>query len=418
MEIYYKIKKCLNICWFTVLGALLFMIATNTGCSVKEEQAEPETDEESSVENTIEGVDTGYTETSGQILVHEIAIDLTGDGVEDRLSVYLTDCDKEKIGNVEEVVTDGEGSIQVIVQESVTEEILYDRIFSAVHTGEGQLSLVTDGEAWYLLESACYEQMGYANYRAEVFGWRDTEKVIVDEIEVQFVISPDAASHQVLAGEQPVSGGDVISEFQSFMEGYSEDARLLVAVDMINAQNNQQSVWVSTKFKEYALEKFYQTIWERETPSYSVGYFDELMGDSGYYIYENEFIYVTGFYYSQEGKLLAETWGSGKDGDFIVDLNGDGISELVSNRMWYADGAMHTGVYCKKDSQILYGYADDLLDEEYDDFMGVSSEYSWYLPEENVVEIFYWIEAKEDYNNKKYKIDLEKIEFSEFDAEN
>ena len=110
------------------------------------------------------------------------------------------------------------------------------------------------------------------------------------------------------------------------------------------------------------------------------------MGCSGYYIYEYEFMYVTGFYYSEEGELLAETWGSGNDGDFIVDLNGDGASELVSNRMWYAD---------------------DLLDEKCDDFIGVNAEYSWYLPEENVVEIFYGIDEKEEYDSKKYKIDLD-----------
>lgn len=403
--------------WLPVACSLLLCLTAITGCTGKEEQVIPEDLQETSeVYDMSEIMDAGHDDVSREVMIREMAIDLTDDGVEDKLSVYLTDCDKEKIGNVEELVAGGDGSVQVVVQDGATEEILYDRTFADVHTGEGQLSLVTDGEQWYLLESSCYEQMGYANYRAEVFRWKDSEKIVADEIEIQFLISIGAASREVLAGGNIVSGKDVIPDFQNFIQGWSRDARLLVAVDMINEQNNLQSVWVSTEIKEHALEKFYDTIWERETPTYTVGTFDELMGCSGYYIYENEYMYITGFYYSEEGELLAETWGSGKDGDFIVDLNEDGISELVSNRMWYADGGRATGVYYKKDSQILYGYADDLLDEEYDN-IGVSSEYSWYLPEENVVEIFYWIDEKEDYDSKKYKIDLDKIEFGKFESE-
>ena len=401
--------------WLSAACMLLLCLTIITGCSAKEEQVMPQDSQEMSAKDDMsEGMDANYDDVPQERVIRKIAIDLTNDGVEDQLSVYLTDCDKEKIGNVEDLVAGGEGSVQVVVQDGVTEEILYDRTFSDVHTGEGQLSLVTEGDKWYLLESSCYEQMGYAGYKAEVFHWKDSEKIVADEIEVQFLISIGAASREVLAGGALVSGEDVIPDFKTFIQGWSRDAKLLVAVDVMNEQNNQKSVWVSTEIKDYALEKFYDTIWQRETPTYTVGFFDELMGCSGYYIYEYEFMYVTGFYYSEEGELLAETWGSGKDGDFIVDLNGDGASELVSNRMWYADGVRRTGVYYKKDSQILYGYADDLLDEKYDDFIGVSAEYSWYLPEENVVEIFYWIDEKAGYDSKKYKIDLDKIEFSDF----
>lgn len=373
----------------------------------------PEDSQDMSVEDDIsEGMSSDYDDGSQKVMIREIAIDLTDDGVEDKLSLYLTDCEKEKPLNVEELVSNGECSVQVVVQDGAGEEILFDRIISDVHTGAGQLSLVADGDKWYLMESSCYEQMGYADYRAEVFRWKDSEKIVADEIELQFLISIGAAYREVLAGGTLVSREDVISDFRNFIQGWSRDAILLVAVDVMNEQNNQQGIWVSTEIKEYAPEEFYNTIWERETPTYTAGTFDELMGCSGYYIYENEYIYTTGYYYSEEGELLAETWGAGKDGDFIVDLNGDGTSELVSNCMWYADGAMATGVYYKKDSQILYGYADDLLDEEFDNW-GVLSEYSRYLPEENVVEIFYWIDEKESYDSKKYKIDLDKIEFSE-----
>ena len=399
--------------WFPAACTIFLCLNMITGCSAKDVQVIPEDSQEMSVEDdNAEGTSSDYDDGSQKVVICEIAIDLTDDGVEDKLSLNLTDCEKEKPLNAEELVSDGECSVQVVVQDGAGEEILFDRIISDVHTGAGQLSLVTDGDKWYLMESSCYEQMGYADYRAEVFRWKNSEKIVADEIEIQFLISIGAAYREVLAGGTPVSREDVISDFQNFIQGWSRDAILLVAVDVMNEQNNQQGVWVSTEIKKYAPEEFYNTIWERETPTYTAGTFDELMGCSGYYIYENEYIYTTGYYYSEEGELLAETWGSGIDGDFIVDLNGDGTSELVSNCMWYADGAMATGVYYKKDSQILYGYADDLLDEEFDNW-GVLSEYSRYLPEENVVEIFYWIDKKEGYDSKKYKIDLDKIEFSE-----
>ena len=94
---------------------------------------------------------------------------------------------------------------------------------------------------------------------------------------------------------------------------------------------------------------------------------------------------------------------------YSVDVDGDGIPELINNAIW-ADGGQLTKIYKRtEDGGILYGYADNLLDEEYDS-VGVGSQYSYYLPEENKVDIFFWKENKQAYDEKKYTIDLSKIE--------
>ncbi|MCH5256582.1 MAG: hypothetical protein J1D87_04780 [Lachnospiraceae bacterium] len=424
MNIYDSIKSCVK---FVLLFVLIIV---GTACSANEEQQlsgssledqadlyeEDPVDAKDSInisteDNVAESVDI---DTFIKLPIREISIDITNDGTDDMVTVYLFGDADDDILKAEELVSNEARSIQVVVQDGVTEEILYDRTFSGAHVGEGQMSLVTDGDEWYLLESACYEQMGYADYAAEVFNWKDGKKIIVDEFNVQFLFSLDAVTREFRNGQEIVSREDVIPDFKEFIENWNEDSRLLAASDIMNSVNNKKSVFVSTDKKEYTMDDFYKTIWERTLSKYTTGYFDELMGYSGYYIYMWSFPNIHGFYFSDEGELLAETWGSGKDGDFIIDLNGDGVSELLSNLMWTGDGVTKTGIYYKKGSQIQFGYADDIFDVEYDN-IGVTSEYSYYIPEEKVVEIFYWRSDKDDFESKKYQIDLEKIEFSEFE---
>lgn len=154
--------------------------------------------------------------------------------------------------------------------------------------------------------------------------------------------------------------------------------------------------------------------------------FENILGYNGYvmkkvYGYDSEY-----YFYDENDALLFMTFG----GEYFVrDLNGDGENELISNQVW-SDGGQATCVFVKKDNEIYMGYLDDLLDEPHDlldepcanshyyttdnvHYTNVHyvSEYSRYLPEENVVEIFYWIEADQDYRSKKYDIDLDKLTY-------
>lgn len=138
--------------------------------------------------------------------------------------------------------------------------------------------------------------------------------------------------------------------------------------------------------------------------------FDNLLGAKGFFLGVNAWgwMYERGYYAVTEGKpiLMADSWGSGDD--YIRDIDGDGENELLCNVIW-GDGACRGVVYDYVDGQVYGGAMEDLLDEPYDDW-GVGSYGCAFLSEENVVSIWFWKEALGDYEEKKYVVDLEKIE--------
>lgn len=80
---------------------------------------------------------------------------------------------------------------------------------------------------------------------------------------------------------------------------------------------------------------------------------------------------------------------------------------------YLADGAQRTVIYDYDGKQVLRGSLDDLLDEEYDGY-GVGSTGSEYLPDENVVKIWFWKDELEGFREKKYEVDMDKIAMEPF----
>ena len=151
---------------------------------------------------------------------------------------------------------------------------------------------------------------------------------------------------------------------------------------------------------------------------------DDIMGMPGFYtVNENEHSTIYNYYVmvGENAVKVAESWGdsngenSNEESCFSVDLEGDGIPEMVCN-VTYSDGARATMVYRREGAVVYRGFADDLLDEKYDNLHYMST-YSYYLPEEEMVEIFYWIEKDNGYKSKKYVIDPDKILYWETFAE-
>lgn len=134
--------------------------------------------------------------------------------------------------------------------------------------------------------------------------------------------------------------------------------------------------------------------------------FENILGYNGRVV-KRWFAGITTYYFfDEDNKLLFTTFG---EEYFVRDLNDDGENELISHQV-FADGGRNTCVFVKKDNGIYESCLDNLLDEPYDNLYYMS-EYSEYRPEENVVEIFYWIEADQDYRSKKYEIDLDKLTY-------
>lgn len=161
-----------------------------------------------------------------------------------------------------------------------------------------------------------------------------------------------------------------------------------------------------------------ESIYIEDLGTCKVEIFDELMGFEGFYFFRYEgFFPATSYFGLVEGKpvLLGEGWGNEADENHITDIDKDGKSELICNVIYGGDGAGRTVIYRYDNEQILQGFGDDLLDEEYDK-ESVGNEYSCYLPEENVIEISYRAAGEEDYRSKKYEIALDKINWEKFEA--
>lgn len=381
----------------------------DTGESVTEEASGNKGSEDSDIADAVD------TDAFERFLLREISVELTYDNIPDNISLYLLGDSSDNLRNAEYLIESKARMVQAVVTDGATQKILYDRTFSIDHVGEGELALVTDGKRYFLMESGCYEQQGYASYYGEVFEWGGGEKRIVDGFSADFLISLDAVCRGMEAGDDIILREDAIPAFEKSVQNWYCDSELLVACDTVNSLNGVQSVYISLDEKQYSLEDYFSSIWDRRAEKFITGTFDNIMGYSGFYIYDNTYAFPYGYFYAvEDGRpfCIAESWGGLEDDNFIVDINNDGENELICNLM-YGDGAQSTGIYYKDNGNVLFGFADDMLDKEYDD-IGLSARYSMYLPDENVVEIFYWKEDLQDYRSDKYEVDLDKISFSPF----
>lgn len=144
--------------------------------------------------------------------------------------------------------------------------------------------------------------------------------------------------------------------------------------------------------------------------------FEDCLGHAGFRLYKrrplgSSYHYYEVDYYAMKDELtlLAYRWGS-KDGDvYEVDIDGDGVKELICNVTWMADGAQGVLIYHYDGDNVLSGHGSDLLDEPAD-IHGVGSIFSQYNPSENKVYINYWKDSLNGFREKSYDIDLNRIE--------
>lgn len=156
----------------------------------------------------------------------------------------------------------------------------------------------------------------------------------------------------------------------------------------------------------------FQKDFDYQTPSdISAEYFEECLGHTGFRLYTrhllggNAYYYDVTYYAVENGELkeLAYRWGD-KDKDvYEVDIDDDGINELICNVTWLADGATDVLIYHYDGKQVLESYGGDLLDEAADIY-GVGSVRAEYLPKKQKILISYWRDDVQDYLQKEYNI--------------
>ena len=133
-------------------------------------------------------------------------------------------------------------------------------------------------------------------------------------------------------------------------------------------------------------------------PQESRGSFENLLGLSGYYIDTSTNHLITRTYYvpveNDGGHSIAQSFGFAID-DYIVDLDGDGVTELVCNCQYGGDGHESVSVYRRNGTVIERGYL-DLEHKQLDMVMpsnwknwGVNSASERYNPDTGMFEVRY-----------------------------
>ena len=141
--------------------------------------------------------------------------------------------------------------------------------------------------------------------------------------------------------------------------------------------------------------------------------FQDILGSDGFAlrITWGQNPWGTTTYYALEGDRavqIADSFGLSVD-DHAVDLDGDGVRELVSNNMYGGDGHLSVSVFQRREDGVWVGspvWGD--LPGHFD--WGVNSTWEEYDPDENVFRIHYSIEGQEEPGTLE-STSLDNIEF-------
>lgn len=138
--------------------------------------------------------------------------------------------------------------------------------------------------------------------------------------------------------------------------------------------------------------------------------FHDVLGYDGYFIIRKDSVPMITTYYAVEGDetfIIARSSGFDRREDYFIDLDGDGIRELVCNVCW-SDGGQDVHIYRRFEDGIRVASGSSLLDVEYD-YMGVGSLVAMYDVVHNRIEIACWDDEVKKYQHKYYDLDLDTI---------
>lgn len=233
-------------------------------------------------------------------------------------------------------------------------------------------------------------------------GWFQEVTIPYDEFEMR--ISLQGEEDKARSGLP-----DYFSDRKTYWTVFLKDYQVLL-MDLIPDKSLQ--LVIRQGDRNIRVAKIYRKEEDYKSPDeFTPGVFENLLGHDGFYIYDCfcGMWNMAEYYAVEDGELicLAESWG-GEPSDYMVDVDGDGVNELICNVTYIADGAQRTVIYDYDGEKVLRGSLDDLLDVEYDSH-GVWCEWSVYLPDENVVEICFWKDEIEGFAGKKYKVETDKI---------
>ena len=141
-----------------------------------------------------------------------------------------------------------------------------------------------------------------------------------------------------------------------------------------------------------------------------------MMGYSGYIVTETGAGgHAVRTYYTIQGggpMKIAETFGYGEPQDYTVDLDGDGVTELVANVQFGGDGAQRAYVYQRRGSDIYLGSPSTDGLPDFDNW-GANAYWSEDDPEGQLFRIHYTQKNSGEYAVLETS-DLSRLEFTKF----
>ena len=143
--------------------------------------------------------------------------------------------------------------------------------------------------------------------------------------------------------------------------------------------------------------------------------FTDILGCSGYVVSDANGPHNLRSYYAVAGNqrwLIAETFGFGEAEDYVVDLDGDGITELVANVTFGGDGARRAYVYQRRGDEIYLGTLSAEGLPNFHDW-GVNSTWSEYEPSTGIFRLHYAQKNSDDYGVFEAKV-LDRFRFDVF----
>lgn len=145
--------------------------------------------------------------------------------------------------------------------------------------------------------------------------------------------------------------------------------------------------------------------------------FADIMGYTGYFTTETGAGpgHTIRTYYTIQGsgpKKIAESFGFDEPQDYVVDLDGDGVTELVANVTYGGDGARRVYVYQRRGNDVYLGTLSPTGLPNFDNW-GANAYWSEYDPQEQVFRIHYAQKNSEEYGLLETK-DLSRLTFSKF----
>lgn len=127
--------------------------------------------------------------------------------------------------------------------------------------------------------------------------------------------------------------------------------------------------------------------------------FSNIMGYNGTVISEEIGPHNLRSYYAVAGNqrwLIAETFGFGDPEDYVVDLDGDGITELLAYVTYGGDGARRAYVYQRRGDKIYLGTFSTEGLRNFNDW-GANSTWSEYEPSTGIFRLHYAQKGRDDY---------------------